>query len=376
MALTRIKSSDVLVTPVGTVAATNVQSAVAELDSESSSGLSSKQSTLVSGTSIKTLNGSSLLGSGDVAIVVTPQPGGVYLNKLVTQTSTTFVVPAGVSKIRAYAGGKGGDGAIGTGVTYIGAGAGGGFAFGDIVTTQGESISIDITTGIAKVSRGVTDLLTANPGANGNTGISGGNAAGGTASIHASVINGAAYTGGIGTGTIQAPCGGGSAGSPLGNGFAGSSLGGGGGIGGIGGAAGGGAGGAATGSYPGGAGGPGSSTFPYIIGPGRSIPFTDPLLVNCVSSASMANGANTAIAGGPGAGGSGGGSNVNGGNGGFGAGGGCGGSASGGSGGEMGGGGSGSGSTSRGGASLACGGGGSGGSIAGPGGPATVWIFY
>ena len=49
------------VTPAGTLAATDVQAALNELDSE-------KQVALVSGTHIKTVNGASLLGSGDVAV--------------------------------------------------------------------------------------------------------------------------------------------------------------------------------------------------------------------------------------------------------------------------------------------------------------------
>lgn len=47
--------------PAGDIAAANVQAALEELDTE-------KQVALVSGTSIKTINGTSLLGSGDIAI--------------------------------------------------------------------------------------------------------------------------------------------------------------------------------------------------------------------------------------------------------------------------------------------------------------------
>jgi hypothetical protein len=49
-------------TPSGTIAATTVQAALNELDTE-------KQATLVSATNIKTINGSSLLGSGDLSVV-------------------------------------------------------------------------------------------------------------------------------------------------------------------------------------------------------------------------------------------------------------------------------------------------------------------
>lgn len=54
-------ATDVTFTPSGGLSSTNVQTALAELDSE-------KQVTLVSGTNIKTINGSSILGSGDIVI--------------------------------------------------------------------------------------------------------------------------------------------------------------------------------------------------------------------------------------------------------------------------------------------------------------------
>lgn len=54
-------AASVSFTPTGGVAATTVQAAIQELDSE-------KQATLVSGTSIKTINGSSLLGSGNIVV--------------------------------------------------------------------------------------------------------------------------------------------------------------------------------------------------------------------------------------------------------------------------------------------------------------------
>lgn len=54
-------ASSVTFAPVGNIASTSVQAAIAELDSE-------KQNTLVSGTSIKTINGASILGSGNIVI--------------------------------------------------------------------------------------------------------------------------------------------------------------------------------------------------------------------------------------------------------------------------------------------------------------------
>ena len=54
-------ASDTAFTPYGNISATNVQNAIQELDSE-------KQASLVSGTNIKTVNGTSLLGSGNLTI--------------------------------------------------------------------------------------------------------------------------------------------------------------------------------------------------------------------------------------------------------------------------------------------------------------------
>jgi hypothetical protein len=54
-------ASSVAVTPAGNIASTNVQTALQELDGE-------KQPTLISGTNIKTVNGTTLLGSGNISI--------------------------------------------------------------------------------------------------------------------------------------------------------------------------------------------------------------------------------------------------------------------------------------------------------------------
>ena len=54
-------ASNVIFSPAGNIASTNVQNALIELDSE-------KQEVLVSGTNIKTINGASVLGSGDIVI--------------------------------------------------------------------------------------------------------------------------------------------------------------------------------------------------------------------------------------------------------------------------------------------------------------------
>jgi hypothetical protein len=302
-----------------------------------------------------------------------PQPG-VYQVRRVYQSSSSLVIPEGISTIRAYVGGAGGNG---HNVAPAGGGGGGGFAFGSVAVTQGETLTITIAAGVAQLLRGATVLLQGNPGANATTGTGG---AGGTAIKHASVTDGAAYTGGTGgTATSNGYAGGGSAGSPLGNGFSGGGSnvntisGGGGGIGGVGAgpgsSGGGGAGGAGQNQGGGGAGGPASD---FSVGAGRVIPFADPLLAPLTAPGGEAGSGTRAGNAGPGGGGGGRvGGGGPGGDGGFGGGGG-GGTDYGGRGGELGGGGAGQ---SGGSTSLACGGGGSGGT-GGAGGPATVWIFY
>jgi hypothetical protein len=142
-------------------------------------------------------------------------------------SSNTFTVPSGTTSIRAYAFGRGGNGGRGDGGTNPGTGGGGGgAAYGDIAVTAGSTVSISISSGIATVSYSCTTMLTANPGSNGHScpslGALGG--AGGTASKHASVTNGGAYSGGAGgrvanASNSNAAGGGGSSGSPLGVGL-------------------------------------------------------------------------------------------------------------------------------------------------------------
>lgn len=76
-------ASDVTFTPSGTIAATNVQDAIEELDSE-------KQSELVSGTSIKTVGGVSLLGSGDVTEVQNTMSASTVLAPSATAVNTAM----------------------------------------------------------------------------------------------------------------------------------------------------------------------------------------------------------------------------------------------------------------------------------------------
>lgn len=337
-------------------------------------------------------------GSGTLAFAsVTSGPVVEYSRQFVTQSSTTFTVPTGVTSVKLYACGKGGNGGTGGSGSASG-GGGGGFGFGTLAVTAGQVIDITINgSGVATVARSGTTLITANPGSSPGTSPSGG--AGGTASVHASLTGSGAYSGGAGGDTNAGYGGGGSAGSPLGNGFRGGGgsagvgwSGGGGGIGGDGAngnstspamaGGGGGAGGAAGGTMGGGAGG--AARINLRPGPGRAVPFTDPFLALAVGPGGIGGqtGAGTiqqpASNGQPGGGGGGGYYGGAAGDGGFGGGGGGssnGGSEAGGTGGILGGGGAGS---SDGGTSLAGGGGGGRYTTGGPavGGPATVWIFY
>jgi len=267
--------------------------------------------------------------------------------------SGTFVVPAGVTSIRPYAFGAGAAG------TTTNSGGGGGCAYGDIAVTPGASVTLSIASGVAKVTYGGVDLLTANP-ASGTTG--------GTASKDASVTNGGAYSGGAGAATS----GGASSGSPLGAGVNGSAAGGSG-WGGAGGGLGG--------------GGVGSASASIFGGSGLPSPSTDPLLDGLVgegATAGVTYGGSASPGGGGGAGVGTTNANGQGGNGGFGGGGGPGigngtGSGFGGLGGFGGGGGrghTGTGASQSGGAGGYGGGGGQGANAAGAGGAAVIRIYY
>ena len=139
-------------------------------------------------------------------------------------SSSTYTVPTGVTSIRVYAFGAGGDGGVDTS-TATGAtgGGGGGCAYGDLAVTAGQTVTITISSGVATVSYASVTRLTANKGGNGGIG-SNTAGAGGTASKDASITNGGAYSGGAGGNftidyTPYAAGGGGSSGSPLGVGL-------------------------------------------------------------------------------------------------------------------------------------------------------------
>lgn len=220
-------------------------------------------------------------------------------------SSGTYTVPAGISSIRAYAIGAGGNGAASiSSPAYAGGGGGGGMAYGDIAVVAGQTVTVAISAGVATVTYGGTTLLTANKGGDGTTASGNNGGAGGTATKHASVTNGGAYTGGAGgsSNTTNRGGGGGSSGSPLGNGYRGGNAGGGGaGIGGIGGDGanfgypGGGGGAGGSGGTPntafnnpgagGGGGAGGDAQFSIRGGFGRNQTnlYTDPLIAHCVS---------------------------------------------------------------------------------------------
>ncbi len=195
-----------------------------------------------------------------------------YKNRFGTTTTTTLTVPAGVTSMRGYAVGKGGNGSVSTAGANVASGGGAGFAFGDIAVNPGQSVSINIAAGVATVVVGGVTMLTANPGGNAS-GATAGTA--GTASINAAVTNGGAFSGGAGVGaTLTA--GGASSGSPLGAGVSGNASGGGSSPGGAGSQGGGGLGGLGN-QHGAGAGGPAGPTGPGVS---RSFQnrFTDPLL--------------------------------------------------------------------------------------------------
>ena len=329
--------------------------------------LDGKQPTLVSGENIKTINGATILGGGDIVIA-----GGSAEKKFYFHTAnTTLPVPTGQSVIRFYAGGNGGDGTSSNTYKDKKGGGGGGFAFGDIPVQAGDMIAVAFSTGVVTVKRNGVLVATANPGVL---------SVPGTASINgAIVVNGGAYSGGAGGNSIDQASygggGGGSCGSPLGNGFSGgpstgANSGSGAGIGGPGGTD---VGGAGAGESGGGAYGGGSLSGGRARGLANS--FSDPLLRHAIAPRKLMNSDNAL----PGAGGAPDGSAHSGSGGDFG-GGGCPGSGViSGQGGLMGGGGGGR-SDSRAGAAggYGAGGGGGGGSSqpGGQGGPAFCFLYY
>lgn len=182
---------------------------------------------------VERFNGSGTFNSWVISLTLAPilagsaQVENLWHNRVFVTTSTSFTVPDGIRKVRAYAIGRGADGTVSpNGNTHTGGGGGGGgMAFGDIDVSPGEVLDLNIVNGVATVVKAGVALLTGNPGLSVQVGGSALNT-GGTASIHPSVLNGFAYRGGNGgesrlrAGNInRLSGGGGSAGSPLGPGI-------------------------------------------------------------------------------------------------------------------------------------------------------------
>lgn len=192
--------------------------------------LDGKQASLVSGNNIKTINGETILGNGDIVI----SAGAV--KQIRREFAGTFVVPAGVSVVRFYLGGRGGQGGgiSSTGCSAYG-GGGGGFCFGDVAVVPGDVITKVLGGAGQATTLALNGVIfaTANFGTNGafaTQGMVGVIGAGGTASITSVVVNGGAYKGGdggsssAGTPGSRFATGGGSCGSPLGPGVNGGAI--------------------------------------------------------------------------------------------------------------------------------------------------------
>lgn len=229
----------------------------------------------------------------DAVFALAPTPRALHFYT----TNTTYTVPLGVSYVRFYIGGRGGDGGAAADGSRSG-GGGGGFAFGDILVRTGDVVSLEFASGVATAKLNGVVMGTANVGGNGVATAAGTTAeggVGGTASIHSSVVNGGAYPGGKGgmsvTSSSASSGGGGSCGSPLGAGFQGgaalTAAAGGAGIGGGGAISGGG----------GGAGEAGGTTYgggsdPNGASRGVSNYFADPLLRHAVGPRAVGDSAN------------------------------------------------------------------------------------
>jgi len=229
--------------------------------------------------------------NGSVASWV--EPPSTWANWILLQTNgNIFTVPDGVSKIRAYVVGKGGDGAAGTASTNGGGGGGGGGMTGGTIPCQpGDVFTFEKVSTTAKLKKGAVDYLVANDAANasGSTGGAGGVAGSvGSGLGITSSFTSAGGTGGSGTATASYYGGAGaSSGSPLGNGVAGLS--------GISRGGGGGGGGGGKGALLGGGGGVGAAPVTNSSGAGGGVSanhaprswdnaFTDPLLRVCNNS--------------------------------------------------------------------------------------------
>lgn len=155
--------------------------------------------------------------SGQSAYISIPNAWGNW--NLITSNGGTFTVPEGVSNIRAYVFGKGGNGETTSGSS----GGGGGCTFGTIPVKPGQVFTFDTSSGANAVLKvGVVSYLTANNGANASgtftSSVGGAGGAVGSVGVGLGIINSGAYAGGNGGGGASSHYGGASSGSPLGTG--------------------------------------------------------------------------------------------------------------------------------------------------------------
>ena len=137
-------------TTIGAVSAAEL-SCLDGVTSPIQSQLNAKQAALVSGTSIKTINEISLLGSGNIDLTVVQNPSAVFANSQTFNGSGTFVVPAGVTKVFvmvcAGGGGGGGSGTEGNIQGPAAGGGGSGFVTGIVTVTPGSSVTVTVGAG-------------------------------------------------------------------------------------------------------------------------------------------------------------------------------------------------------------------------------------
>jgi len=155
---------------------------------------SGKQNTLVSATNIKTINGNSLLGSGDLVVSgggVAPQTGTIIVT-----SGTTFTVPTGVGittstifNIELVGGGGGAGSVLATAGASGSGGGGGGYCFKTVTGLSPGNYTCAIGVGGAQITAGTDTTFTilgfdllANGGGGGVNAISSNGGAGGGAS--------------------------------------------------------------------------------------------------------------------------------------------------------------------------------------------------
>jgi len=152
------------------------------------------------------------------------EPPAAWSNwQLITANASVFTVPDGVSRIRAYVFGKGGNG---SGSNGGGGGGGGGCTFGTIPCKPGDVFTFNNTGGMAMLGKGATTYLSANNGSAGGGDSGGAGASAGAVGSGLGITNSGASGGGAGgAGSFGHTAGaGGASGSPLGVGKAGGSY--------------------------------------------------------------------------------------------------------------------------------------------------------